>query len=118
MEAKDTVMRDLELWERFGVSKLGIGDWLRETLKAQAEISFKAGYKQSREEMDIQLTSLADLCLEHRKEGMKEVVGFARDYVENKGNIMDKYTDLHGIAGQWQPFVEIFDRIRRKEWGI
>lgn len=46
---------------------------IRAIAKAQAEISFKAGYKQAREEMNLQSTSLADLCLEHRKAGQESV---------------------------------------------
>ena len=55
---------------------LGCHDWTKKQAiaEAQAEISFKAGYKQAGEEMNLQSTSLADLCLEHRKAGYEQSV--------------------------------------------
>ena len=70
------------------------------------EKSYKAGYKQSRDEMDIQLTSLADLCLEHRKGGIKEVV----EFLKKQGAVwVDKnYAIINAIEKMG----------KLKEWGI
>ena len=104
MEAKDTVMSDKEInvalkdyphyfYDSQGRRYEGYWAVLKIALKAQDKISWEAGYKQSREEMDIQLTSLADLCLEHRKGGRREVVEFV-------------------LSGQ------CLTRAKLKEWGI
>jgi len=57
-------------------------------------IVFKAGYKQSREEMDIQLTSLADLCLEHRKAGRGEGLECIKGEIEKVENDYQTDDDL------------------------
>ena len=77
--------------------------------------SFKAGYKQSREEMDIQLTSLADLCLEHRKGGRGEVV----EWLEKRK--MYRYALIAG--GRKEETFDIFIKCemlqaQKEEWGI
>jgi len=69
------------------------------------EMGKEVGYTQAREEMDIQLTSLADLCLEHRKGGIKTVV----EWLESTcGELLEGYVYINKEI--WQAKLE--------EWGI
>ena len=113
---EDTVLNDEEMLTCSLVSKYpfrSIVDVIRETAIHQAEktwpIAGKAGYEQAREEMNLQSTSLADLCLEHRKGGIKEVVDWIED---NKFSLvaMDNYCDFGVDNAKWQA--------KLKEWGI
>jgi len=97
MEAKDTVMSEEQIGEGAvkvkGLYYAGGMAYLerliafsRKMTKAQAEISFRAGYKQAREEMDIQLASLAELCLNHRNEGREEGLKCIKGEIEKVEN--------------------------------
>lgn len=111
MEAKDTVMSKERLQDIITTKFYGFDpdidiDWEVVDLvkQAQAEISFKAGKEKAKEEMNI-----AQLWLEGKKAGKKEVVEFVGQncYVwhdeENKAHVcLDKEA--------WQ------DKL--KEWGI
>ena len=101
MEAKDTVMTLDEIRKVVGRFYDGGTSGLERVAIAQSKLSFKAGYKQAREEMDIQLISLADLCLEHRQEGRREVVDFTNSFWSGK----DIWKHPEGQA-------------KLKEWGI
>jgi len=73
------------------------------------ETGRKAGYKQKEEEMNCQSVSLADLCLEHRKAGRKEVV----DWIENKRHLLRPPSNFAKMGidyNEWQAQL--------KEWGI
>jgi len=104
---KDTVMKDEELRELAIKPPYTISDlaWIA---KAQDKISLKAGYKRAREEMDIQLTSLADLCLEHRKGGRREVVDYIDSWIIGGSECECIVVDISTL--DWQA--------QKKEWGI
>ena len=88
-------------------------DYIEPVLKAQAELSFKAGYEQAREEMNLRSTSLADLCLEHRKGGMKEVVEWLEE------NSWDGSLQHFGSGNYRVQCIPPDDWLAKlKEWGI
>ena len=71
--------------------------------KAQAELSFKMG----------------------EDKGHEDVRQFIKDYIDNKGNILPKYTEAeHTVAEEWRPFVVLLDTVtniyqaKLKDWGI
>ena len=69
----------------------------------KAKISFKVGYKQAREEMNLQTMSLAELLLTQRQEGRKEVVEWLQTH--------PYYKRMFGESPfEWQ--------VQKKEWGI
>lgn len=106
MDAKDTLMSDLELWEEFGIGKLSIGDWLRVALRAQADISFNAGedkgYAQARAHCE-------DVILpQERLAGIKEVV----DWLNQDSNTLE-------VGGGTARIIDKYAlQAKLKEWGI
>ena len=69
------------------------------------EKSYKMGYKQARKEMNLQSTSLADLCLENRKAGIQEVVRWIQ---ETEAETAISCSDV-----LWADWLA-----KLKEWGI
>jgi len=60
--------------------------------------------------------SYATIYEKGRTAGIEEETDFIVSYVENKGTIIDKYSDRpHHIAQQWQFLVGLLDRIRWSE---
>ena len=97
LEAKETVLDTIRIYNITGVDVVNVGQWkrIRPICEAQAEISFKAGYKQAREEMNLQTMSLAELLLTQRQEGRKEVV----EWIENNAE------QEIGLQGQGNYYV-------------
>lgn len=70
-------------------------------------IVFEAGRKQAKEDMDIQLVSLAELCLNHRRAGIKAVVGWVKPRMAvTQAGLMSTNID----------YIEWLGKL--KEWGI
>ena len=45
----------------------------------------------------------------------EQVIEFVKDYKENKGNVIDKYSDKNmpnQVASEWIPLLELLDDIR------
>lgn len=121
MEAKDTVMSDAAIRGSCLGEGLYFGGELDETgssdmpilmpqfrriALAQTEISFEAGYKQAKEDMDIQLVSLAELCLSHRKAGIKELMEWV---IANEPRTIF-VSEQQEFKAKWQA--------KLKEWGL
>ena len=85
-------------------------DGFEEALKAQAELSFKAGYeKRKSEEVTI---SLSEMLWEQRLRGRKEVV----EFVENQGDWQGRTEDKIFIKGKIIPINQW--QAQKKEWEV
>ena len=48
-----------------------------------------------------------------------QIIEFVKDYIDNKGHIIDKYSDTpHHIAEEWQILTQLLDRIRNEMPGL
>lgn len=97
MEAEESVMSEYEIDKRARQQEI-------EQIEAYRR-GFKAGERQAKTEMNLQLTSLAELCMKHRKEGIREVV----DWIEHTGFNRDSKGLFIGWD-EWQAQLE--------KWGI
>ena len=79
MEAKDTVMSNEQM---FRVLEHEANSGLMALLKAQAEISYKAGYKKASDESNA--ISHLDCYEDGKKAGMKKVVEWMEKYKKIK----------------------------------
>jgi len=90
MEAKDTIVRvRKQAFKEYQETHFLAKEPYFTTKGCQEYIDaalFKVGYKQSRDEMDIQLASLADLCFEHRKAGREEGLERIKGEIEKVEN--------------------------------
>ena len=119
MKFEDTIMSGEQMSEQIQkkakkwavVNPAFIEDIANTIAQAQAEISFKAGYKQAKEEMNLQLKSLADLLTTHRKTARQEVVDWVEGQMLIAGYNMTTGEDIGMISLQaW--------KTKLKEWGL
>jgi len=73
-------------------------------------IVFKAGYKQAREEMNLQTMSLADMLLTQRQEGRQEMVEWIPQLIQGIKDAMWK--DDWGVKGVL--YEDMLDSLVRK----
>ena len=83
MKWKDTVLNHAQLIRLKMVKGVNLvdayeGAWeaYEKLAKAQAEISFKAGYEKRKKEVEMTTVSLAEMCHGWRKAGIKLVVDY------------------------------------------
>ena len=101
MEAKDTVMGDIELKGRFNVGRVGLGAWLREVLEAQAETSFRAGRQSILEEL---LAWAIEVKKEYSDKKQKQATIKPLD-VQNQAV----------LGGKIKAFQQVIDKLRSKQ---
>lgn len=69
------------------ILKLAHEGGLQSAAEAQAELSFKAGYEQHKQEVEITIVSLADICEKHRQFGREDVVDWEMEDCDNHNHI-------------------------------
>ena len=102
MEAKDTVMSDEQM---FRVLEHEANSGLMALLKAQAEISYKAGYKKASDESNA--ISHLDCYEDGKKAGMKKVVEWVKANKSCRSDFMTPGEFYFRIdENEWQAFCK------------